>query len=210
MIKLGYDPLLRVLTIDNGSNTLGASVTDIDLDNEEKTVIFSETICAEKSAWRYQDIADIRGGRFARMQVLKRFVSELLEEYNPEVVAIESPFLLKRMPESFAVLREVIVYLQQAVHEYDPGLSIILVPPINAKKAVNALSCIGKDPVRDAVLMLNDVYYVNDLDPHLFDEHQIDSIAVMYFIADEYISHLKRRRKPKHAPERRAKGGRRK
>ncbi len=209
MIILPDDKLLRAITIDNGSTTLGLAVTDIDLDTEDKTVLHSETIDASRTTWRYQQTFDARGARWARMRVLARYVLEMCEEWEPDVIAIEAPFMFRR-PEAFAVLREVIVYLQEAIDEFDDGIEIILVPPTKAKMAVGANEYVGKDPVRDAVLALKDVHYDNGLDPRDFDEHQIDAVAVMYHIAQEFIDHLKRRKAPKNAPTRRTKGGRRK
>jgi len=209
MIKLPDDKILRVLSIDNGSTTLGLSVTDVNLDTEDKTVLDCETCDASRTTWRYQNRFDVRGAKWARMKVLFRFVKEKCEEWRPDVIAIEAPFMFRR-PEAFAVLREVIVYLIEAIEDYDPNIEIIMVPPTKAKKAVGADEYVGKNPIRDAVLSLNDVYYDNNLDARKFDEHEIDSIAVMYYIAQEYIDHLKRRRAPNNAPTRRPKGGRRK
>lgn len=209
MITLPDDKILRVMSIDTGSNTLGSAITDVDIDRERKQVRDCETIEAAKSIWRYQNTADMRGDKWARMRALRRFMREKLDYWQPDVVAIESPFMFKR-PEAFAVLREVIVYLIQAIEEYDPNIEIIMVPPTKAKLAVGANEYVGKDPVRDAVLSLNDVYYDDGLDPRVFDEHEIDSIAIMYYIAQDYIDHLKGRRALKNAPTRRTKGGRRK
>lgn len=209
MIILPDDKLLRILAIDNGSTTLGASITDVNLDTEDKTVIFAETVDANRSIYRHNDLSDHREARFVRYRILYSFMAELLEEYNPNLVAIESPFMFKR-PEAFAVLREAMLTLQQAVDDYDPTIRIELVPPAKAKMAVGADEFVGKDPVRDAVLALNDVYYERGVRVRELDEHSIDSIAVMYYIANHTINHLKRRSAPKNAPTRRVKGGRRK
>lgn len=184
----------RVLAIDNGTNTLGTVVADIDLGTAPMHVIYADTCTANDTADRHQWVADMHGNRFARYEVLFDYMSELLNEYDPDIVVIEAPFMHRR-PESFATLRESLYVLRQAVMEYRPALHIELVPPILAKKAVGMkVFTQGKESVRDAVLRLKDVTYVEDVNPTQLDEHCIDAVAVAYHERKRVMAEYDRRR----------------
>lgn len=182
----------RMLTIDNGSNTLGLSIVDLHLQNKSLTVKYSETCTATKTMDRYRHIADNYGDRFARYRVLGDFVNEMLEHFDPDVVCIETPFM-HRHPSAYAVLREALMMITDTVANYDYRLEIIGVTPMEAKRAVGAAKYDkGKEPVRQAVLALNDVYYAAEIEPRHLDEHCIDSIAVAYYHATEVLKSIHR------------------
>jgi Holliday junction resolvasome RuvABC endonuclease subunit len=180
----------RMLTIDNGSTTLGLSIVDLDLREKTLKVIYSETCDANKTVKRYGYIAENHGDRFARFRVLREFVNDKLEHFDPDVVVIETPFM-HRHPSAYATLREAMYMVIDTCTEYDYRLEVQGVTPMEAKKAVGATRYDkGKDPIRTAVLALNDVYYVTGIDPKLLDEHCIDSIAVAYCKSQEVLKSI--------------------
>jgi len=142
---------------------------------------------------RWQTVADLHGDRFARFRVIRGFMREILEEYNPHTVVVESPFMHIR-PESFATLREAMMVLRETAMDYYELMDFDLAAPMAAKKAVGAKSFTkGKEPVRDAVLALKDVDYAPGVDPRALDEHCIDSIAVAYWKARKILNEMHRR-----------------
>lgn len=172
----------RMLAIDNGSGTMGLSVLDLDVMTGQVYVEYSETCDAGRTR-AYQWMSDAHGDRFARYAVLRDNLSALLHDYDPEIVAIESPFSRKRFPEAFAVLREALLVVRQTVMEYAPLMPVELISPTEAKSAVGCVYRKGDDPkaaVRAAVLARDDIQYRTTIDPHQLDEHCIDSIAVGY------------------------------
>jgi hypothetical protein len=175
--------LVRGMFIDNGTDTMGVSIIDLDLRRKRLIVKFSETCTASKSIGRYEGAADIHGARFARFQVLRGFLLQVVDIWQPCLVGIESPFSHLHA-ESFATLRESLHVVRDTCWEVGVHLEIDLVAPMSAKKAVNAKSYVGKNPMRDAVLALKDVDYDEGIDPEQLDEHCIDSIGVAKFIAN--------------------------
>lgn len=186
----GY--IYRQLSIDNGSNTFGLSIVDLNIRTREITVIDSETCTAAKTMKRYAWMGDEHGDRFARYRVLGDFLTDKLEQYNPDIVTIETPFM-HRMPNAFATLREALMMVINTVADFDYRLEVFGVTPMEAKKAVGATKYDkGKEPIRQAVLALPDVRYANGIDPAQLDEHSIDSIAVAYFKAQEVLKTIYR------------------
>jgi Holliday junction resolvasome RuvABC endonuclease subunit len=182
----GY--IFRQLSIDNGSNTFGLSIVDLNIRTRELTVIDSETCTAAKTMKRYGYIGENHGERFARYRVLRDFLEMKLDMYNPDIVTIETPFM-HRMPNAFATLREAMMMVIETVTDFDYRLEVCGVTPMEAKKAVGATKYDkGKEPIRQAVLALPDVFYANGIDPKTLDEHSIDSIAVAYFKAKEVLN----------------------
>jgi len=175
--------LYRGMFIDNGTDTMGVSIIDLDLRRKRLQVKFSETCTASKSLGRYEGAADVHGARFGRFQVLRGFIIQVVDIWEPSMVGIESPFSHLHA-ESFATLRESLHVVRETCWEISPHLEIDLVPPTSAKKAVNAKSYVGKNPMRDAVLALTDVDYDEGIDPEKLDEHCIDTIGVAKFLAN--------------------------
>lgn len=182
----------RMLSIDNGSNTLGLSIVDLDLRARTMEVLFADTCNASKTASRYGYVGERHGDRFARFRILREFITDKLEYYNPDDTVVETPFM-HRHPGAYATLREALYMIIDTVTDYDYRMEVIGVTPMEAKKAVGALRYDkGKAPIRDAVLALNDVYYANGIDPKELDEHCIDSVAVAYYRAQEVLKMIYR------------------
>lgn len=177
--ETGY--IYRILAIDNGTNTLGAVIADIDLRTGHMTVVFAETCNASLTAHRWNNVAELHGDRFARYRVLRLFLLDVMDQYDPDAVIVEGPFMHLHA-EAFGKLRESLYLIRETAYEHYEQLTVSIVAPMSAKKAVKASSYTqGKNPVRDAVLNLKDVSYVNGVIPEMLDEHCIDAVAVGYY-----------------------------
>lgn len=178
------------MAIDNGSTKIGLSILDLCLNSLTVTVRYSETFQAKQTADRYQLYGE-HAHRFARMLAITSYARDEMDRWRPDIVCIESPFLNRRMPESFAVLREALILLKLAITNTNPAIIIEDISPRAAKAAVGAdLKVKGKDPVRDAVLKLPlkcSPGVILDKLP----EDAIDSVAVGYHKALEVINDLK-------------------
>ncbi len=187
--------IYRVLAIDNGTDTLGTVVADIDIRKDVMDVIHAETCTASKTAGRWSQIAEIHGTRFARYRALRMYIDDLLDQYDPDAIVVEGPFMHIHA-ESFAKLRESLYMIREAAIEYHPLLPVHVVAPMSAKKAVKAKHYDkGKDPVREAVLSLTDVYYDRSIDEQTLDEHSIDAVAVAYYEKQQTMEMIRRRGK---------------
>lgn len=118
--------------------------------------------------------------RTIKRHVIMSHFKKILETYVPDVVASESPFFNPKMPNSFAVLTEVIASLFDQVILYNPRCKFSVIPPKLVKKTFGVAGMKGKDVVKEAVAKVPSVMdaLVNDI--NRLDEHSIDAIAVGY------------------------------
>lgn len=189
-----HEHIYRVLAIDNGTDTLGTVIADIDIRKDVMDIVHAETCTASRTAARWSSIAFLHGARFARYRALRQYIDDLLDRYDPDAIVVEGPFMHLHA-ESFATLRESLYMIREAAIEYHPSLPVHVVAPMSAKKAVKAKRYDkGKDFVRDAVLELKDVYYDRSIDQYTLDEHGIDAVAVAYYEKQRIMEMIQRRR----------------
>lgn len=192
------DNTLRILSIDPGSDTLGASIIDIDLNTHTATIIDSRTYNAAlqlKHGPQYLDIADTHGNRRARLVIHKNNLVAHMNYWKPHMVICESPFMGLSVS-SYMALVEVVDIIREAVHQYDVYVCLYTVKPMEARKAVG-VSGKGKtkDDTRNAVIeMVNNRQTNLSCMPQVpllaLDEHSIDSIAVGYYLYLELLKTL--------------------
>lgn len=174
----------RVLGIDNGSTCIGVTVLDLDLNTGRMMVRLCEPFVAAKTADRYLQYGE-HAARFARMVAIREYTREILGHWRPDIVMIESPFLNRRMPESFAVLRESLILMKLGIMEDRPGLFIEDVSPRSAKVAAGVdLKRKGKEPVIEAVRKLP-LDYAPGIDIEVLGDDAVDSIIIAYYKAIE-------------------------
>ena len=145
--------------IDPGTENLGFSVLDLDLRTGDVTVTHSETIVSQRLLSAYRNEERIQGSRTARLMALEDRLFIILEQYQPNAICTESPFM-SRFPQAFAALTECVSYVRRAVYRFDPFLAMGQVDPPTAKMAVGAKIKRGmtKDDVLVAVTKLNLIY----------------------------------------------------
>lgn len=183
-----------ILGIDNGTNTMGAAIGELNLRTGHLHIPFAETCTASRAEGRFEGLGAVRGMLYARRPVLREFVRWLLEEFNPGFVLSEGPFSHLNIDTYFRLRATITEAIEEEVWIYSPNLEVEMVAPTSAKKAVNATKYVGKEPMRDAVLALKDVSFGDDVNPLLLDEHCIDAIAVVYFKAVALLREVHRRR----------------
>ena len=192
------DSTLRILSIDPGSDTLGASIIDVDLNTLTATVIDSITFNASlhlKHGPQYSSIEAVHGNRYARLTTHKNNLTRHMGYWKPHMIICEAPFMGLN-PKSYATLVECVDAIREATYRYNPLIELYTVPPMNAKKAIG-VSGRGKtkDDVRDAILnMVNNnqskLCYTANTPLVMLDEHSIDSIAVGYYLYLELIKSI--------------------
>lgn len=194
MIKISDTAYIyRILSIDNGTTTMGIVVSDLDLRTGKIEVVYAETCNATVSSRRYQSIIEHMGDRFARYRTLALNLREVLDEYDVDIVIAEGAYSHLNL-ETFAILREALAVIRETIIEYDDRLELIVVPPTKVKKAVKAESYQGKTAMRQAVLALRHVTYLNGINPELLDEHCIDAVGVAEYLAIQTLNEVHRRK----------------
>lgn len=173
-----------ILAIDPGTDTLGASLLRLDVRVEDIELLYAGTWHASRRYDPDGDIALGYGNRAARIQEHRRSLTTLLQEYQPQAVACETPFI-GRFKQSGIALSELFSAIQTTVIDFDPTVSFLGVDNRSAKRAVGIMtSRVGKDDVRQKVLNLMNITPRNGVVLANLDEHAIDSIAVGYFAAE--------------------------
>lgn len=187
MIKIPESDFIhRTLCIDNGTNTLGAVILDTDLRERLSTVIYANTIQADRTAYhRFEGIMQRHGQLEARLEVLGEYTWEVLQEFDPHLVAVEAPFINPRRPGAVTPLTRAMERLRRTVRRFDEGMEFLEVPPFSAKRAVlkKGKWNSDKNSIRDAVLALDDIQCAQGIDLRQLDEHCIDAVAVGEFVA---------------------------
>jgi Holliday junction resolvasome RuvABC endonuclease subunit len=170
-----------VMGIDPGTETLGTAFIYFDLVTFDILSIEAATYKGSRlygNSW----IGHVHGDLDQRLCNHKANLINLLNQHMPISVAVESPFYNPKMPAAFAALIKAFVMIKEAIFEYDNWRTIIPVSPSIVKNAINAHGHAGKDPVKIALLA------IEELMVHLYkiidtlDEHSIDAIAVAYYL----------------------------
>lgn len=179
--------LFRSLGIDPGSRNLGYAVSDIDmiqalrnkfLTNVEHmdSVLVDQIVRVHESRWY---------GLTERQRRLKScglFAVGLVDHFDPDVVILEDAYLNRRQPLSYRSLSEGLIYLVDAIHEFDPTIPIIIIEAMKAKKAVGAKPKRGDDQkkiVKEAILKNKAIVLPKNFKEK--SEHSIDAVALSHF-----------------------------
>lgn len=203
--------IIRLIGLDPGTDTLGAAVMDVNMDTYEPTIVFGETHHASKAAKDITWKQEIRGGRDVRLEMHRRYLSELFDYTAPVAVAAESPFLKFGRVTSFEALVECYAVLRDTLWDYSPSMYLRRIDPITAKNYVG-VSHIGtdKDDVRKAVIALYKDKCAEGVDIMSFDEHTIDAIAVTHCLLQKFLLNVEiasSKKKKKRGGRRRRKKG---
>jgi Holliday junction resolvasome RuvABC endonuclease subunit len=173
------DFIYRIMGIDNGSDNMGLVVADLDLRSNQYNIIHSETLDGTKLSKMMTGVALTRSPRWARQNALKSEVLSLLDLYRPNTVAVETPFHRPGRTMSFQVLVETLVFVRQAVEEYDIVTDLDSISPGEAKRAVQTKNfTMKKAVIKDCVLALDNVHFDRGIDKDNLSPDEYDAVAV--------------------------------
>lgn len=183
---------LRIAGIDPGSNTLGVSIIDVEIDAPHRaTIIDARTFVGAQMLGPYRELAEVYGDRFARLRALEFSLLDYFHEMMPHSIISESPYM-SRFAATYAALTECMTSIRRAVAGYNSRLPLITIDPASVKVGVKVSGKSGdKELMRQAVLGLTDPSHPANahglrlenpyqLPLHLLDEHSIDSLAVAF------------------------------
>ena len=175
--------LFTILGIDPGTNTAGYAIVLADIVSlqvyhaEAWTVNASHLI--SKNDWPVQ----LYGERFAKVEQQKLTFRNVLEKYNPLIVACESPYYNPHRPEAYAALLEFLHGIRDTLYMWDRQMVLNLVEPAPAKKNIGVKGNSGdKELIRAAIANCPDYRMV---DTSTLDEHSIDALLIAKYKLDE-------------------------
>lgn len=179
--------IFRSLGLDPGSRNFGYAVLDIDLNKSLKSKFRTEvkhmdSLLVDQIVRNYEQRWFGRSERQQRLKSCGEFALGLLEGFDPDVVVIEDAYLNRRQPTSYRSLSEGIIYLVEAVREWDPTVTIIITEAVRAKKSVGANPKRGDDQkeiVKTAIKNNREIILPRDFESK--SEHAIDAVALAHF-----------------------------
>lgn len=185
MLTLPDDPTpYRIIGIDPGTDTLGASVLELDLADHSISIVTSQTFHGSQLIRGYREMEDTYGARFARLYVLENLLVEAFCEERPHSIISESPYFNSRRPQAYGALVEAMAMINRAVHRYCSRMPLLTVDPASNKANLKVSGKSGdKDLMKKAVLNRADILNPRHIKLEALDEHSIDSLAVAYYRA---------------------------
>lgn len=179
---------VSIMGVDNGTSALGLSFCYFDLADRVLSVEGLHTLLAGPQAYRlYPRLLQRRGRNAARRAYMQTEFKEWLLNFEPEIVAIETPFIgssdtLNNFAPLTLSLEGLIDTVEQVEDILDRRIYVERVSPHEAKKAVTAPGAkfdSSKDVVKPNILKHTAIDTTGlDLELHTLDA--IDAIAIAY------------------------------
>jgi Holliday junction resolvasome RuvABC endonuclease subunit len=172
--------IFNIFSIDPGINHLGLSITSIDFNTKEVLSTDTKTIHAKEKYLNKHTIENY-GLKQAKIDYLNQIFIDLLNEYRPITVAIETPFYNLKRPAAFMPLVELLYQLSISLRATLASSNLALYQPSIIKKTIGASAICKKEEVREYVLKKKDFFKYKSIFPmEDLDEHSIDSLAIFY------------------------------
>lgn len=174
------DLSLRVLSIDPGTINLGYALSYTDFKNKLLIVDDCNTISIDTLVTKVHEYEFMNYGKNITMyETIYRLATDLLNNFHPDFVVSESPYLNSKFPIPYAMLTICTQAVQKACFDYRFSLPFMFIDPASVKTGVGVKGNNGdKNLMRNAVLQHPNIKA--NIDLSLLDEHSIDSIAVGY------------------------------
>jgi len=120
-------------------------------------------------------------GNVKKKNVLYDMIYKITYDNQPMAFSIESPFM-SRFPKAFGLLSEFINTIELAIFRAEPNVIQYRVSPKEGKSVISALDD-TKEAMYEALLKIKEV------EPFIHEglnEHEIDSIAIAYWVLERY------------------------
>jgi Holliday junction resolvasome RuvABC endonuclease subunit len=168
---------INILAIDPGSN-IGVSIYTISV--PDLVILNIETYFIDLS---YFDKADPEVNRLRNKLIsLESCITELINVYQPHILAIEDTFVNFRFPKSAVFLAQYIATVELTVSRLNPFITIYKYAPKYIKSGVGAGGTADKNVMMERVSAIPEI--TNFVDTRNKSEHEIDSLAIGYITID--------------------------
>lgn len=184
MIRRPECQVIRILGIDPGNTTMGVALLDLSVPEMTLTLAHAYTVDSTKQYDNRHYLLEHRSERHLRQKIMSQSMTRALRFYEPDLVAIESPFM-HRLPQAFAALTELMLRLEDAVEEHNVSFHITKIAPVKAKKAIGVKDIKSKSSVKDALKKKK--VSISERQWESMDEHSIDATVVAFTVAQQII-----------------------
>lgn len=180
----------RIIGIDNGTSALGLCVLDYHFEQDLAKVMDLSTIVPKDMAYTAYPLERARrGDNAARRLWIRDHVRDYLEEFEPDVVAIETPFIGGRATlNNYAPLTLSLEGLIDTVYDYaddyDRHIEVERVSPFEAKRSVTP---VGVKFNADKMVVLPNIKKIKNIDLNNFrlEDYSLDAVdgvAIAYTV----------------------------
>ena len=155
----------RILGIDPGTNVMGYAILDVDGNHAQVVVLGTVQMTR---------VAD----HYARLRRIFERINVIIEEFNPDELAIEAPFCGKNVQTMLKLGRAQGVCMAAALHR---GMPVTEYPPTSVKQSITGVGSASKEQVAD---MLQRMLRFADI-PKYPDATDALAIAYSHFLAKQ-------------------------
>ena len=153
-----------IIGIDPGTNVMGYAILDVDGNHAQVVVLGTVQMTR---------VAD----HYARLRRIFERINVIIEEFNPDELAIEAPFCGKNVQTMLKLGRAQGVCMAAALHR---GMPVTEYPPTSVKQSITGVGSASKEQVAD---MLRRMLHLSDDDmPRFMDATDALGAAYCHFL----------------------------
>lgn len=168
--------LYRIVSIDPGTNALGAAVLDIDPVTGHITVEHAVTLNVAKLSQQFPQIVAVHGERVSKLYAVEKHLLKFYMAWIPDSIVSEAPYM-GAFPQAYAALVECVTSVRRAVMSFIKTMPLYTIDPASVKKSIGVSGKSGdKEAVRAAIQLVPNISF--NVDIATLDEHAVDAIAV--------------------------------
>lgn len=178
---------LRILSIDPGTQKLGTSFSIANFYNKRFTVLQAETIDVDRLVNVVNsEMVEDYSKYLTMVDNVYKLTKKLVEQYQPDWVICESPYMNSRFPLPYALLTLCTQAINKAVKDCSLSIGFSLIDPASVKKEIGAKGNSG-DKLAVKTAVINHPLIHSTVNLYNLDEHSSDAIAIGFYGFKHYL-----------------------
>lgn len=169
---------INILSIDPGTN-MGVTITTVSVPDLKIVSLVTKRFNLDLMTEEDPMFENL----LLRLQTIRHIIKNIMEYYNPHILAMEAAFVNSKFPKSVMYLSQYIAAISMTAVEMNPFIKIFNYPPKFVKYAIGAKGTADKFDVATAVNRIEEISIHVNID--ILSEHETDSIAIGYTCIDE-------------------------
>jgi len=188
---VGPKKKIKVLAIDPGTTNCGWSILEYVTTTGEITIAKLGTIHPRRIVSRVamDDRREKFGGGILRIDLLRNEISDIIEENNPEFIAIEDAFYNPKFPNAYGIILQCITTIQLLIFR-SFNKKIYKIPTKSHKETVTGNGSIKKDCVQNIVINHPELTYRSEKLKLKMTQDEADAISVGFHFCKKMILDL--------------------
>lgn len=171
---------VRVMAVDPGTNTLGLSVHEANIETGQLIVLDAYTVNVPRIAGIYKSVElETLDEKVAKLEAIEYSIANYARSWEVTYAVSESPYMGK-FPAAYGALVSCINAIRKGCIFYDSALNLEIIDPSTVKKSLGVPGNSGDKSLIDTAILVNKSINTSNIDYKVLDEHSKDSIAVGY------------------------------